>query len=46
MRQAIVIFPSTESYSNINLQGYILFSQFSQFSPVSVEHLDHFDHLN
>lgn len=37
MRQAIVIFPSDESYSNIDLQGYILFSQFSQFSPVSVE---------
>lgn len=37
MRQAIVIFPSDESYSNVKLQGYILFTQFSQFSPVSVE---------
>lgn len=37
MRQAIVIFPSDESYSNINLRGYILFRQFSKFSPVSVE---------
>lgn len=33
MRQAIVIFPSDESYSNVKLQGYILFTQ---FSPVSV----------
>lgn len=37
MRQAIVIFPSGDSYSNVNLQGYILFTQFSQFSPVGVE---------
>jgi Cu/Zn superoxide dismutase len=37
MKRATVTFPSDESYSNIDLQGYILFTQFSKLSPVSVE---------
>lgn len=37
MKRALVTFPSDESYSNINLRGYILFTQFSKLSPVSVE---------
>lgn len=37
MKQAIVIFPSDDSLTSINLTGYVLFMQFSPLSPVNVE---------
>lgn len=37
MKQAIVLFPSSESHSSLNITGYIIFTQYSKTKPVLVK---------